>query len=134
MEKAVLLALAASFCTATASVCEPPRPVTTSHHNQAKAREDLSEPPIGIEPMTYALRVKRESSRTVQSGARRRWRAAISPRHSTVIQDRPGPLLAPALARSGCCSDGSARPVRWQVEPNRRKRSERGSEVARQQA
>ena len=47
------------------------------------------------------------------------------------IQGSPGSLLAPALARSGRCLNGSAWRVRWQADPNRRERSDRGSEAAR---
>jgi hypothetical protein len=72
-----------------------------------------AEPPIGIEPMTYSLRVKRAASMSVHS-----WLLTCSETlaGSTVVQARTDPSLAPPLA-----SRAPQRPVsRWQGDPERR--------------
>jgi hypothetical protein len=65
------------------------------------------EPPIGIEPMTYALREGLKPSSAVH---RVTPVLLIGAAHSARVHDRPGLLLADALARSGLCrsSDGEA--------------------------
>jgi hypothetical protein len=58
------------------------------------------EPPIGIEPMTYALREGLRSSTAVHQRHRGLATLLLLAADSTRIQGRPGSLLAPALARS----------------------------------
>src|SRR5215467_14368010 len=61
-----------------------------------RSRTDEQEPPIGIEPMTYALREGFGSSRAVpRSLPPARWA-----QRSARIQGCPGSLLADPLARS----------------------------------
>ena len=64
---------------------------------QGRDAQVKREPPIGIEPMTYSLRVRLEASSIVRTSLLT-WSSMAQP--STAIQGGPGPLLADALAIS----------------------------------
>jgi hypothetical protein len=90
-------------------------------------------PPIGIEPTTYALRVKRGLSTGVHRLHLAQLRQGVGVRLVHVDPASSRVVVSIRVSTIGLCSSDSAWRVRWQADPDPgRKRSERGSEAARQ--